>query len=672
MTKWKNEREYEKLKTKKSKLSKALAACLAAIMAFGGAAESACAEDFFEKDITPVEINSTTFPDPVFRDYVSQAFDTDHNGTLSGQEIGYARNIHVEDMGVTDLTGMEYLVELRGLYCQNSTAANQRNRITSLNISKNQEIKGIWCSNNPIGEIDITQNPTLEWIYCFNCDLTELDLTKSPLMSYVECNDNDLGELDVSQNPLLEHLICNYCELEKLDLSENHNLQHLDAIGNKFTSLDLSPCPKMKRLDIWDMPQLGYVDITSLKGLQYFNCARTGINKLDVSFLPHLQKLICSYNSIQELDLSNNHELNCLYCETNTMKKIDISGCPQLRYFQAGHNNFESVDIGGCPYLVKTYTEAPRMDEYTDYPDGRLYVGYSWTIDYGGDDSTGGDSKFYIWLSDDTKITMNNKAQFPTDERYSPLDSGVSESELMTREQAVQYLYELAGKPRVSGKSRFTDVKEGSWYENAVIWGEDNAMCMGYPYFLADEFGVGKWLTRQDLMFMLMRYSEYMGYERAIDFGRSDDYIDYYDIDYDHWEAVCWCATWHILEGKGEEGAPKTEQYFDPYGIVTRDDFKLAILNMYDKNKLSQNIPDVPKQHEVSTAPAPTSDKLGDVNGDGRIDIEDAVMVINQINGQKALSNSEAKRANVDRNDKIDIEDAVAIIGHVNGIKVIS
>lgn len=62
---------------------------------------------------------------------------------------------------------------------------------------------------------------------------------------------------------------------------------------------------------------------------------------------------------------------------------------------------------------------------------------------------------------------------------------------------------------------------------------------------------------------------------------------------------------------------------------------------------------------------------LGDVNADGNIDIEDAVMVINHVNGQKALTDDESKRANIDKNDKIDIEDAVAIISHVNGIKAI-
>lgn len=64
--------------------------------------------------------------------------------------------------------------------------------------------------------------------------------------------------------------------------------------------------------------------------------------------------------------------------------------------------------------------------------------------------------------------------------------------------------------------------------------------------------------------------------------------------------------------------------------------------------------------------------RLGDVNSDKRIDIEDAVMVIGHINGNQALTSKECRRADIDGNKVIDIEDAVAIIAHVNGVKPIS
>lgn len=58
----------------------------------------------------------------------------------------------------------------------------------------------------------------------------------------------------------------------------------------------------------------------------------------------------------------------------------------------------------------------------------------------------------------------------------------------------------------------------------------------------------------------------------------------------------------------------------------------------------------------------------GDVNRDGKIDIEDAVMVINHINGLKPLTYRQTKYADINGSKNIDIEDAVGIIAYINGV----
>lgn len=63
--------------------------------------------------------------------------------------------------------------------------------------------------------------------------------------------------------------------------------------------------------------------------------------------------------------------------------------------------------------------------------------------------------------------------------------------------------------------------------------------------------------------------------------------------------------------------------------------------------------------------------KLGDVNFDGNIDIQDAVAIISHINGIKVLSDKALKAANVYKDDVIDIADATRIIGYVNGLNQI-
>ena len=331
----------------------------------------------------------------------------------------------------------------------------------------------------------------------------------------------------------------------------------------------------MKRLNIWNNEKLGNVNINNMKGLQTYNCAKTGIKKLDVSHHPELYKLTCGYNEITSLDLSKNPKLIILECQDNSLNKLDISKNPQLRFLWAAHNNFKSLDLSSNPYLIKVYHEGTYEKDKIDE---------EWYIDLGGEVSTGEDNKLYLWVNIGVNINDVSNGTQAAQEKYSELDPGVKESDCLTRGYVMNYLYEMAGSPNVSKyKTSFKDVA-GTKYEKAIIWGELRAMTMGFPEFLGDYFAPNKWITRQDLTFMLMRYSEAFNLKRDIDFGRSDEYLDYYDIDPDHWEAVCWCATWHIIEGKG--GSTKNQQKFDPYGRITQADLKQAIANLKEVNGL--------------------------------------------------------------------------------------
>lgn len=523
--------------------------------------------------IVPVKINEKTFPDPKFRALISgRDYDKNGDGTLDANEILYIRNIYCQNMGIKSLKGIEYLKELRGIYCMD-------NQISDWDLSHNKLLTGIWCSGNLFTKLDFTGLVDLVWVYCHDCPkLTTLNVKNNPKMAYIECNTTPLKELDVTHNPELEHLMCGSCGLKKLDLSKNPKLQHLDAFRNKFTTLDLSHNPLMKRLDIWDNEQLGNVNINNMKGLQTYNCAKTGIKKLDLSHHPELYKLICSYNSLTSLDLSKNPKLVIVQCQDNAITSLNLSKNPQLRFLWAAHNRFTSLDLSSNPYLIKVYNEG------TYEKDEKYKIDHEWYINMGGEVSTGDDNKLYLWVNIDVKINAKSNGTPAAKEKYSPLDPGVKESDCLTRGYVMNYLYEMAGKPNVSKyKTSFKDVA-GTKYEDAIVWGELRAMTMGFPEFLGDYFAPNKWITRQDLTFMLMRYAEAFNLKREIDFGRSDEYIDYYDIDSDHWEAICWCATWHIIEGKG--GSQKSQQKFDPYGRITIADLKLAIANLKEVNGL--------------------------------------------------------------------------------------
>jgi copper chaperone CopZ len=58
---------------------------------------------------------------------------------------------------------------------------------------------------------------------------------------------------------------------------------------------------------------------------------------------------------------------------------------------------------------------------------------------------------------------------------------------------------------------------------------------------------------------------------------------------------------------------------------------------------------------------------LGDVNGDGQINLVDAVMVIRYCNNAKVFSSVEEKAADVNKDDKVTSLDALRIMQYYNG-----
>lgn len=79
----------------------------------------------------------------------------------------------------------------------------------------------------------------------------------------------------------------------------------------------------------------------------------------------------------------------------------------------------------------------------------------------------------------------------------------------LTRAEAVQVLYNLEGKPEVSGSAAFPDLVY-EWYKPAITWAEQTGVVDGYEdgTFRPDEP-----VTREEFAQMLYNYAAYKGYD---------------------------------------------------------------------------------------------------------------------------------------------------------------
>ena len=94
------------------------------------------------------------------------------------------------------------------------------------------------------------------------------------------------------------------------------------------------------------------------------------------------------------------------------------------------------------------------------------------------------------------------------------------------RAMIVTILWRLAGEPVVNSANPFTDVENGAWYTDAIVWAADNGIVDGYGN---GKFGPTDPITREQLATMFWRYAKYKGYDVSV--GEDTNIISFDDFD---------------------------------------------------------------------------------------------------------------------------------------------
>ncbi|MCD8065587.1 MAG: S-layer homology domain-containing protein, partial [Oscillospiraceae bacterium] len=118
-----------------------------------------------------------------------------------------------------------------------------------------------------------------------------------------------------------------------------------------------------------------------------------------------------------------------------------------------------------------------------------------------------------------------------------------------TRGMIVTILYRIENEPEVGGSSEFTDVADGEWYTNAIIWAEQNGIVLGYGN---GEYGPNDDLNREQIAAILYRYAAYKEYDTTSGGMAIREFDDYEDISEYALEAMAWCINDGIIQGVGE------------------------------------------------------------------------------------------------------------------------
>lgn len=152
----------------------------------------------------------------------------------------------------------------------------------------------------------------------------------------------------------------------------------------------------------------------------------------------------------------------------------------------------------------------------------------------------------------------------------------------MSRAMVASVLHRMSGCPQVSATSTFKDVKEGAWYENAVIWACENKIISGYN---SETFGPNDDVTRQQMAVMMCNYSRFLGRD-TMSSQELNGFKDYKSISNYALPAMRWIVENRIVTGT-------KDYHLNPQDNATRAECaKILLLTKEGHGDLSVSLPE--------------------------------------------------------------------------------
>ena len=153
------------------------------------------------------------------------------------------------------------------------------------------------------------------------------------------------------------------------------------------------------------------------------------------------------------------------------------------------------------------------------------------------------------WFYDDVMFVCGRGVmQGVSDTRFGPHLTA-------TRAMMATILWRMEGSPAPTAEARFTDVRSGQWYSEAVAWTAQSGVYTGY---VDGSFRPNDSITREQLAAILYRYAKYKGVDVSV--GEDTNILSYADAaeisDY-AFPAMQWACGAGVMQGSNGNLLPR-------------------------------------------------------------------------------------------------------------------
>ena len=384
---------------------------------------------------TEIDLNSPefklNFPDAEFRNFLKGYCDTNNDGKL---DVDIKSMKIPTSYAIKSIEGISFFEDLETLDCHGIG-------LTTLNVTKNFNLKELNCSDNYLKD----------YLYILSSGLKKLDCSNNKLtyMNLGILYGLNLEEVNCSNNNITNIVMLNVGELVKFDCS-----------NNDLMTLDVSQCSKLQQLNC-SGNQLMELNVNNQGQLTELDCHNNKLTELNVKQNGSLTSLICNDNQLTTLDLSKNNSLSNLNCANNRLACLNVTGI----------GGTITADGNRRPIAVRTdgtfdLTTLPGFDvSKATFLNGGSVFGTTLRVNAGADEVSyqyncgDGVNRTFIF---ETSLPINEK-NFPDDNfrNYIKTYKAGSRDVLTVEERSKVETIEVEGKniSRLEGIEAFPNLK---------------------------------------------------------------------------------------------------------------------------------------------------------------------------------------------------------------------
>ena len=199
----------------------------------------------------------------------------------------------------------------------------------------------------------------------------------------------------------------------------------------------------------------------------------------------------------------------------------------------SGYDTGVPLDQVVMDYIAEELNGTVTAADYGE-PAGRIH-----TISY--NDVVAGD-----WFAEAVNYVTLTDLMKGTGEGFSPNSN-------LTRAQMATVLYRMAGEPEGTIENPFSDVADGQWYTDAVVWAAETGITLGTS---ADTFNPNDDVTREEMATFLYRFAEYESLDPIEVTGDLSAFPDADEVAGFATEAMTWAVGQKIIAGVDGNLAP--------------------------------------------------------------------------------------------------------------------